>query len=160
MRVEGNLLVVRDGTVLPPRCIKTNAPVAEAPVKKTLYWATPALFLLILINILVLLIVYLIVRKKCQVQYYISPEVKKSQWIKLSAAAGTLIAGVACIVVAIILNDGLWVLPAGVLILTGLVLGITGSSTLRPVRHRDGEFWLKGCGPAFLASVAEESALA
>jgi hypothetical protein len=64
---DGNAVVVQSGNDLPPRCIKCNAPV-KGPIKEVkLYWHSPWLYLLVLINILVYLVVGLVVRRTVKV---------------------------------------------------------------------------------------------
>jgi hypothetical protein len=69
-RVDGKCLVVASGTVLPPVCVKTNQPVSEGDlVRKQFDWCSPWVALLLLVNVLVLLIVYFIVHKKCSLTF-------------------------------------------------------------------------------------------
>ena len=64
---EGKYVVVDVGGDLPPRCIVCNEP-ATTPIKsKKLYWHSPWIYLLILVNILVYVIVGLAVRKTVRV---------------------------------------------------------------------------------------------
>ncbi len=64
---DGNAVVVQSGNDLPPRCITCNAPVRR-PIKEVkLYWHSPWLYLLLLINFLVYLVVGLVVRRTVKV---------------------------------------------------------------------------------------------
>lgn len=64
---DGNAVVVQRGNDLPPRCITCNAPV-KGPIKEVkLYWHSPWLYLLILINLLVYLVVGVIARRTVKV---------------------------------------------------------------------------------------------
>lgn len=66
-RRDGKWVIVEAGSDLPPRCIICNAP-AKGPIKrKKLYWHSPWLYLLILVNILIYIIAGLIARKTFQV---------------------------------------------------------------------------------------------
>jgi hypothetical protein len=64
---DGKNVIVGAGGDLPPRCIVCNAPVAHPIKSKKLYWHSPWLYLLILINILVYAIAGLIARKSVKV---------------------------------------------------------------------------------------------
>jgi hypothetical protein len=81
-RREGNYILVPKGRDLPPRCIICNAE-AVIPVKqKTLYWHSPWLYLLILLNILIYAFVALLARRKTRVspgycQMHLSARKKK-----------------------------------------------------------------------------------
>jgi len=156
MRVEGKHVVVKSGTALPRFCVKTGEPVEDDPTTKTLYWAPPWVFVFILVNLLILLIVYLVVRKSCRLTYSLSAEEKRKRAWKLAAT-----------VVLMVLSAGvfLWgvgaesplVLAGAVGFLVGLILLVAFSNTVGIAKHRDGEFWIKGCGPAFLDAVKAQA---
>lgn len=64
---DGRTVVTLHDASLPDRCVKCNAP-ADPPTKeRALYWVHPAVYLLIFAGGLILLIVYLVVRKKADV---------------------------------------------------------------------------------------------
>lgn len=66
-RREGKYAFVSKGRDLPPRCIICNAE-AVMPIKqKTMYWHSPWLYFLILINILIYAFIAIFVRKKTKV---------------------------------------------------------------------------------------------
>jgi hypothetical protein len=54
--------------VLPPFCVRCNAPSNGKPLTKTLSWHHPALYLVILAGVLIYVIVAIIVRKTMKVQ--------------------------------------------------------------------------------------------
>ncbi len=62
-RREGKWVVVEAGADLPPRCIICNEEVTTPIKSKKVYWHTPWLYLLILINIIVYAVAGLIARK-------------------------------------------------------------------------------------------------
>ena len=64
---EGKTVIALQDAPLPPRCVKCNAP-ADPPSKvRTLYWVHPAVYLTVLAGGLILVIVYLAIRKKAEV---------------------------------------------------------------------------------------------
>ena len=64
---DGKAVVVQSGNDLPPRCITCNAPV-KGPIKEVkLYWHSPWLYLLVLINIAVYVVVGLVARRTVKV---------------------------------------------------------------------------------------------
>ena len=71
---SGNALVMHRNAVLPDRCVKTNKPAQGRRLKRKLYWHHPALYLLILLNILIYLIVAIAVRKKAIIEIGVSHE--------------------------------------------------------------------------------------
>ena len=61
---DGRQLVVRPGCTLPDRCIKCNEP-AEHPLQsRRFYWHHPALYLLVLVDLLIYLVVAVIVVRR------------------------------------------------------------------------------------------------
>ena len=87
---------------LPARCVKCNKP-ADPPIKeRTLYWVHPAVYLLILAGFIILLIVYLVVRKKAEVNPGLCEEHKKRRimgllygWLGFFGGLTMMIAGAA-----------------------------------------------------------------
>jgi hypothetical protein len=64
---DGKTVVTLHDASLPSRCVKCNEPADQPTKERTLYWVHPAVYLLILAGGLILLIVYLVVRKKAEV---------------------------------------------------------------------------------------------
>jgi hypothetical protein len=62
------LLVAAPGAELPDRCVKCNAPAGGRRLKRTLYYHHPAIYLLLLCNLIIFAIVALIVRKRAVLQ--------------------------------------------------------------------------------------------
>ncbi len=62
---DGTMVVVERDAVFPARCVKCNAPVPASRMReRNFYWHTPALYLLVLLNLLIYAIVALAVRKR------------------------------------------------------------------------------------------------
>lgn len=66
-RREGKYAFVPKGRDLPPRCIICNAEAATPIKQKTMYWHSPWLYFLILLNILIYAFIAIFVRKKTKV---------------------------------------------------------------------------------------------
>lgn len=64
---DGNTVIVPVGSDLPARCIVCNAPVVGPIKKKKVYWHTPWLYLLILVNVILYAVVGLFARKTFEV---------------------------------------------------------------------------------------------
>ena len=64
---DGRTVVMLPDASLPARCVKCNQPADQPTKERALYWVHPAIYLLFLIGLPILLIVYLIVRKKAEV---------------------------------------------------------------------------------------------
>lgn len=81
---DGKLVVALRDASLPARCVKCNQP-ADPPTKvRTVYWVHPACYLLFFAGVLILLIVYLIIRKKAEVNPGLCELHKKRRLIGLT----------------------------------------------------------------------------
>jgi hypothetical protein len=155
MRIEGKYLVVRSGTVFPARCIKTNAPVNESPINKTLSWVKPIWLLLILASGFRFFIFHPRVSKECHITYFMSRSERLKVWIR--TVVSLLIIGVP---VATLFTDA--PVTQVTLIVTAVVSLVMVMAFARPIgvaKAKDGEFWIKGCGKAFLASIRAQTSL-
>src|SRR4029079_1081851 len=77
-RAEGKLLIIRDGDVLPRRCVKTNQPVSVVEVRtKEFTWCSPLVGLLILLSGPLLIIVYFLARKRFYLTFGLSDDVRR-----------------------------------------------------------------------------------
>jgi len=66
---RGRVLIMHRHAHLPHRCVKTNRPTApDERWRHTFTWCHPAVFLGLLVNLLLLLILYLIFRKKATIE--------------------------------------------------------------------------------------------
>ena len=155
-RADGKRVVVPMGNpVLPRRCIKTNQAVGEEHVKrKVLYWCTPWVYLALLLNILIVLILYLILRKKVPIEIPLSEEGRKMLHKHAWIAAGVAGAGILC-ALAPVWASGLWAMvPLGIVLVLGACIYANIKATqLRPVKMKNGELWLAGASPEFVASL-------
>jgi hypothetical protein len=155
-RADGKRVVVPVGNaVLPRRCIKTNRPVTEEEVKrKMLYWCTPWVYLALLLNLLVVLILYLVLRKKVPLDIPLSGEGRRLQRKRALIACGVAVLGIVCVMLPI-WNDQLigLILLGIVLVLGACIYANIKATLLRPVKLKNGEVWLAGACPEFIASL-------
>lgn len=161
-RADGkNIIIPIMGGRLPNRCVKTNQPVTETDVKrKALYWCHPAIFLTFLINILVVLILYYVLRKKVMIDIPLSQEgsriVRKNKIISWALFLG----GIALTVMGLMgingpLDDAVVpAIPVGMLVLLfGIVFSGRKAVALRVVKLKGDEAWLGGASKEFVASL-------
>jgi hypothetical protein len=153
------VIVPAQGSRLPLRCVKTNQPVTENEMKRqTLFWCPPLVFLSILVNLIILLVLYFVFRKKVVVEIPLSPAGKKivSQKRLIAWAAG--IAGV---VLAIAggasieaISGAVFLMILGILLFLGAIIyGARKGSLLRVAKLKNGEAWLLGAGKEFINSL-------
>jgi hypothetical protein len=154
---EGKVAVLLRQASLPQRCVKCNE-AAQLPSKSRLvYWHHPALYLLLLLNILVYALVAAIVRKKVRVAPGLCTRHKRRRRRVIAAAWG----GVALSIVLVwsgmsgALDHGLAAILGSLVLLVSLIIAIAGSRIVYAGRIDDTYLRLKGCGAAFLASLPQ-----
>jgi hypothetical protein len=153
---EGKLLAMRQGALLPPRCVRCNCAVQKPAKERTVYWHSPWIYLVILLNIIIYAVVALIVRKTAKINPALCPEHQKQRMITLWAGfPGTIL----LLLLAIWAFSGDRMLLGLVFALgflgTALYLGFKGP-LLVPTRITKEEVRLKGCSEAFLDSLPEQ----
>jgi len=157
--VDGKNIVVRDGAELPNYCIKSGVPLPDGKRhKKTLYWAHPAWALLILAGLIVYAIVYLCVRKKVTLHYSLSPQVKKKRFFISFATLLATFGGIGMAVYFMVSpvansDNGMYIVAGFIIFFVGLVMAAVFSNFLRPKKHNDGWFTIKGVGKEFLKAI-------
>lgn len=149
VEIDGKLLVVEPGTVLPQICVKTGATsdLKQMPVK--LKYSPPWAFAVGGVILATLM------SKTCAVTYFVSNElVARNARFNLIGAIGLFI-GIATVVFGAI--SGLMVLVglAVVIIIASLICFAIGNISLTITKQEDGtRFWLSGCDASFLDKVA------
>lgn len=151
---QNKRLVARTKTVFPNRCVKCNAP-ADIRLKRTLYWVHPAFLLLILCNLLVLLVVYLIVRKKAEVEIGLCEAHRVKRKYGLITLWTSIVLGFLALCYGAAASSG-WVAFIGFLMM--LAGGITGgvlARTVTPTKIDKDYVWMTGAHRDFLAGLPE-----
>jgi drug/metabolite transporter (DMT)-like permease len=99
----------------------------------------------------VLILVYLLVRKRLTMTYGLAPRVRRWYvWRRILNAVG-VIALFFGLIFAAALDSTPWITTVLVLFLVSVATLILGHKPLAVVKHRGGEFWVAGCSPKFLA---------
>ncbi len=154
---EGKVLVMRKGGDFPDRCIKCNAPSVAPKRRVSLSWHSPWLYLLILLQIIVYAIVALIVRKTAKVHVGLCEQHQKRVLWSRVIGWGGLVVECALGYAAIATGRSELGLLALALLLPWLIAFIVVGRLLLPQRIDDRYVRLKGCGPAFLASLPDRT---
>jgi hypothetical protein len=150
------ILITLPGAALPDRCVKCNEP-ADVPTKaRKVYWHHPALYVLLLINVIIYAIVGAIVRKRATVAPGLCLEHKKRRRLGLTLAGCGFGLGLA-LIFADLNADGrsLWFAVGIVLMLAAALVGIFMRRVVYAHKIEKHEIWLKGCGPQFLDSLPQ-----
>ncbi len=150
---DGKYLILPNGSDLPARCIKCNAPVEHDTKRITLYWHTPWLYLLILLNILIYIVIGLIARRTHSVTPYLCDSHRRQRRTRMTLGLATCFSCVALIFVGAHFQ---WDAIFGLAILGALVsLLVTIFTTRRLYANKITKEYVRigGCGEAFLASI-------
>lgn len=155
---EGKLLIVRNGTVLPSRCVKTNAPITMINYKRTtLVYCPPIAFLFLFCGgIIPLVLAYLIMRKRCHLSYGLTPEISSRYFRFHSICILVGFASLLGCVVAAINEQGLIATVSIFTFLIVLICAMAGKNILTAVNHKDDYFKIKGCCPDFIEQTLRE----
>ena len=147
---DGPTLVVRKETVLPPRCVKCNAPAEGRPIRKMYYWHQPLLYLLIFAGVLIYAIVALIVRESGVVHVNLCPK-HRSQRVWSMLAAWLLVpTGLVCLIAGAANESGLIAISGLIALIGGIVFAFL-AQLLRPSKIDRFYVWLKGVHNDYLA---------
>lgn len=145
---EGDVVVIRNGSSLPDRCIRCGGPF-HLRLDHTFYWHNPLLYLLVFLNILIYAIVASVVRKKSFVQLGLCEAHALQRRRGLHLAWGT--AGIAIGGLALSLAWRVEILP---FVLIAAIVGVVLSNRDRSLPKAiliDTEYLrLKGAGSSFV----------
>jgi hypothetical protein len=152
-RRSGALLITSPEVRLPPRCVKCNAPVDGPLKRKRYYWHHPAIFALVLFNLLIYAIVAVIVRRRAEVTFGLCQ-------VHRAKRNRAIVGGLLGVCLSIGLTAGAIGQQIPVLALVG-ILGVVVSivvsavvaRALLPTRIDKAGAQFKGCGEGFLASL-------
>jgi hypothetical protein len=147
---NGNLLVVHKQAILPDRCVKSNEPTQERLTRK-LFWHHPALYLLILLNLLIYAIVALAVRKNATFDIPLAPRYKAAR-IKWMVIAWSIILGSIAVLILGLATAGpgqdilpvICMIQFPIAILIGALIGIFGCRVIYATKIDDQYAWIAG----------------
>jgi hypothetical protein len=163
---HGELLVVRKGVELTDRCLKCAAPTNgyQDRFSRSLSWHRPFWFSLLFLNVLLYIIVAYCVSGRARVTVALCPHHRKKRARAIAFGIVDALAGLGMITAVGILSDTGTVpshfLPiAGatgiVLVVVGLLGGVSGSRVLVPKRIDKQYVWLGNVSPDYLATLPD-----
>jgi hypothetical protein len=149
-------LVIGPETVLPDRCIKTNRPVHGRRLELTLRWHHPAIYLLLLANLVAYIIASELLSKKMTLSVGVSKPVLFIRLAWILATFSLLLFGVAAVLAPIVVHPHPSSMAGLVpLFLSGLAY-LWGVRLVSVTRMDDGGYvWLKGVNRKYLAALPE-----
>lgn len=151
--IQGERILGADKIILPHACVKCGEVLSEHDSstrrKKDLYWVHPAIFVLV-IQMLIFLIVYLVTRKKCRVEYSLCRECNGKQRINIVYCVISLAVFIGMI--ALLVNlENTWIVLGVVFSFVAMVtFAIRANGPLTVKTYKKGEFQLRGACPEFL----------
>lgn len=157
---DGDVLIKSMDAAMPARCVKCNGP-ADPPTKnRKIYWHHPALYLLILFNIIIYAIVATIVRKKAFVDAGLCKDHKKRRRLAITLAWAGSLGGIVLMFMGLGSSLGIWGAFVGLLVILGSIIGALIFARIVYPKGIDKTYVrLKGCGSAFLDSLPPFNAI-
>lgn len=153
----GKILIHGRSGEFADRCVKCNAPVSGPKMKRILYWHHPAVYVVLLLNVLFYAIVAMAVRKKAEVHIGLCEEHRAKRrlaimigWVGSLLSLGATIAGFAANVPVVGVIGMLAFLVA-------LIWGIVGSRAVMPMKIDDYYVRVSGVCKAYLDALPEWS---
>jgi len=143
---DGQCLIVRDGTVLPPICVKTGVDISGPVRQRKLSWHPPWVTITILVSLLIYVILAAIMTKRARVQYFSTPEAHRSWRLGLAGAWIFSLLGVVVLIggLAVSYDMGHFIWPIGlVMLIVGMVLSFTKARLMGVKKIEEGWVWLK-----------------
>jgi hypothetical protein len=156
IRREGDLLVIPRLCMLPPRCIKCNAPMDGTYLDRKLYWHSAGWYFLIFFNIIIYAAVAAMVRKTATVQYGLCAEHRSARRRDIAIIVALMLGSPAIAIAAAAMDVPVFLLLWLVGWLAAAVYAVLRTNVLRPQRIDDVTAWVKGASPAFLASLSRD----
>jgi hypothetical protein len=162
---RGNQLITTREADLGDACVKCGASADGWRWHKTLYWISPLWILLIFLpfGLIILLIIYLIVRKTARISAGLCPVHRKRRNIGLAITATLATLGFVAIIGGFVYAANarssdppvgiVLILAALAMFIAAAVTGVTMARVLSPRKIDDQYAYLNGAGPGFLATV-------
>jgi hypothetical protein len=147
---DGKTVVTLHDAALPARCVKCNEPADQPTKERTLYWVHPAVYLLFLVAPIILLIVYLIVRKKAEVNPGLCETHKKRRLGALAYGWLGFFGGFMLAIVGGSADSGAAVTLGLFLMVSSIVVGMIWGRLIHVKKITPDEVRLGGFSPEYL----------
>lgn len=151
---DANVVIMLPGAQMPRRCVKCNEPAHEPTKARKLYWHHPAVYLLVLLNVVIYAIIAAVIRRKAFVNAGLCVEHKRRRRIALTFAWTGSLTGIVLMYFGMASSLGVWGAVLGLLLILVSVLGGMIFARIVYAKRIDPSYVrLKGCGVAFLDSL-------
>lgn len=153
---QGKKIKTVSETVFPDRCVKCNAPANGYLLKRVLYWQHPAYLLLLFCNLLVLLVVVLIVRKKAVLHIGLCETHRSQRIVAIAACYIGLLGGLVALITGLVMHLGWLAAVGGLMMLVGIVWGAAKGRTIAATKiDKEKNVWVSGACKDFLNELPE-----
>jgi hypothetical protein len=153
---DNRVMVMVPDASIPHRCIKCNDPVEEPTKTRKVYWHSPWLYVLLLINVLIFAVAAMVARKKATVAAGLCTIHKKRRRAVITIAWIAALLGIVLIYIGAGSAAGVGAVLSGVLvILAAIIFGMVAGRVVVPTRIDDRYVRLKGCGEAYLDTLPD-----
>jgi hypothetical protein len=153
---SGNLLVMEKWAQLPDICVKTNEPTNGLYLRRRMHWHHPAIFLLILINLILYAVVALILQKKATVDVGLSPSRFTRRRLGIALGWLSALGGVVLFIAGVVMVDtnsslgGPLLILSPIVLLVGIIAGSIMAKVVSPKKITDELVILKGVNGEYL----------
>jgi len=154
---QGKKVFAKDGANFPPRCIQCNSPDTLKWKLRSLTWAPPYLYLVLLVGLIPAIIILMIFQRKAKIQTASCAACRKKLLTQRLIAWGIFLAAIASFAAAIGLENGYLALLGVVLIFAALIYGVVMGRAFTITRIEKSVVTLKGLGPHFVASLNQQA---
>jgi hypothetical protein len=137
------VVMMKNHSRLPDRCVICNQPAHGYRLKKTLYWHDPLVYLALLAGVLIYAIIALVSRKSAYVELGLCPAHKQRRIIGIAVAIGGFCLFFVLMLVGASNNSSELLLGSLVLMLILPIVGLILARTAQPKRIDDHYAWLK-----------------
>ena len=148
-------LVVALDAALPERCVKCNVATTGQRLKRALYWHHPAVYLVILLNILIYAVVAMAVRKRVTLFIGLCPEHRRQRKMAILTAWLLVLLGIGVFVAGISYEQGSVIISGIVLFIGGAIYGTMRGHVIAARKIDKQHAWIGGVCPDYLAELPE-----
>jgi hypothetical protein len=159
---DGKQLVMRQGSSLPYRCLKTND-AADDLLPRKLYWHHPALYLVLLFSPLIYVILAFLLRKKAEVELPVCRHIRQRRVRALILAWAFGLGGIGLLIAGLFLADrqpggeiAVLVAFGGLAVgLIGAVVALQFAGLISAAKINEKYVWIKGAHAEYLAQLPD-----
>jgi hypothetical protein len=152
---SGKRMVMAEDAELPDRCVKTDRPADGEWADIRLQWHHPALYLVLLVNLIAYFIVAYFVSTRVIVRVGITTPVLASARRARQLTWALPLAGIALCMVAATASLPLLLWPGGALIVVSIPVFFLRGRLIWATRIEHGYVWIAGVHPDYLARLPE-----